>query len=75
MNTILNIKYIGNPAKDNRTTYVLSYGSPQAIPGNLSSAQRDCSYQIKPSSATTTGKGFNQSLNIRLTNTSQENLK
>lgn len=34
MNTVLNI--IGNPAKDNRTTHVLSYGSPQVIPGNLS---------------------------------------
>lgn len=35
MNTVLNI--IGIPAKDNRTTHVLSYVSPQVIPGNLRS--------------------------------------
>lgn len=33
MNTVLNI--IGNPAEDNRTTHVLSYGTSQVIPGNL----------------------------------------
>lgn len=61
MNTICNIKYIGNPAKDNRTTHELSYASPQAIPENLSSAQQECSHQIKLSLAIVTGKGFDQS--------------
>lgn len=73
MNTVLNI--IGNPAKDNRTTQVLSYGSPQVLPGNLSSTQQDYSYQIKLSTDTVRGTGFNQSLNIHFTNTLQENMK
>lgn len=73
MNTVLNI--IGNPAKDNRTTHVLSYGSPQVLPGNLSSTQEDYSYQKKLSTDTVRGTGFNQSLNIHFTNTLQENMK
>lgn len=73
MNTVLNV--IGNPTKDNSSTHVLSYGSPEVIPENLCATQQDYSYQIKLSTDTFRGTGFNQSLNIHFTNTSQENMK